>query len=492
MHKTDFDKEINNSLDKLNPTEEQSKAMWERLSATIVDKEGNINDNNSEEPASKVVSIKNYESKRKPKKISKIITRVAAVILTIVIAFGVDKATGGHVYAAIKDLLNIDQGRQDVVGNIDEDIEENYNIYAPDIYHMDGDMIVFGGLRGLVIYDLNENMVMGNIDTQKIGCVYFNSDSKATRVVKDADKLVIFNVEAGKPFGDYYIFDLTNLTGVELEVIEQGNDKTQLERYYNMSEDIYVTNADTFVLAHDNINTEELKVVVDGEHIYSEYSFTWSNEAGQECNSFLVEDNDKYVLYTYNTVDYAVNSQSIDLSKVMAGETTGSDIVVLTEYVYTGDNKAIEAIYNYLKPEYINMFGDDGQVYIPAYVIYQEIDAGEEYLVFGDFTIYGYKLTGNILEAQSGAAMPGCAHLKRNGDGFEVISIEFAGDGEQYDADIKEFTKDYPEVYDMYFAYEPERDEDIRREYIQMYVTDNNLNIEYYKDYGWDPIKIFE
>ena len=34
--------------------------------------------------------------------------------------------------------------------------------------------------------------------------------------------------------------------------------------------------------------------------------------------------------------------------------------------------------------------------------------------------------------------------------------------------------------------------EEIRKEYIRMYVEDNNLNVEYYKDYGWDPIKLFE
>ena len=44
----------------------------------------------------------------------------------------------------------------------------------------------------------------------------------------------------------------------------------------------------------------------------------------------------------------------------------------------------------------------------------------------------------------------------------------------------------------MYFDYQPERDKEIREEYIRMYVTDNNLSVEYYKDYGWDPVKLFD
>lgn len=496
MYKNDFDKEITDSLDKLNPTEEQSKAMWERLSDAIAGKEVNKDESISEKAESKIVFFDNYESRKRPKKFNKILTRVAAAVIVVVTAFCIDKAAGGHVYAAIKDFLNIDQGRQDVVGNMEDDIEEDYNIYAPAVYHMDGDMIVFGGLRGLIIYDLKNEMVMGNIDTQKIGCVYYNSGIKASHVVKDGDRLVVFNEEDGEPFGDYYIFDLTNMNGGELVAIEQGNDKIKLESYSDMYEGIYTAYVDTHELAYVNADTEDLKAVVGADYTYSEFSYAWKNDENQECYSFLSEENGEYVVYTYNTGNCSVTAQAIDLSNMMNKENTDAtatgDTVVLTEYVYTGENKVVEAIYNYMKPDYINMFGDDSQVYIPAYVIYQEIDAGDEYLVFGDFHVYGYKLTGNILESESGATMSGCAHLKKAGDAYEVISIEYAGDGEMYEADLKEFTKNYPEIYDMYFDYQPERDDAIRREFLQMYVTDNNLMIEYYKDYGWEPVKIFE
>lgn len=501
MHKDGYDNEIKNSLDKLNPTKEQSMAMWERLEKTIAEREASnatneAAENNaavSDDENSKVVSFDSFESKKKPKRVGKILTRIAAAIIVVVVVFGIDKATGGHVYAAIKNLLNIDQGRQDIVGNIDDDIDEHYNIYAPNIYHMDGEMLVFGGLRGLIIYDLNNNVVMGSIDTQKIGCVYFDSDTKETHIVKDEDKLVVFNSENDKPYGDYYIYSFDNLNGGELEPVEIGNDTELLKDYYSKWMTVYKTYVDTFDMVEDN---QQLSDVVYADSTYGELSFTWVGSSGDNCNSFLVEGEKVYVLYTYNNGDGSLTTQDIDLSNAMTEATTeattNSENVVLTEFVYTGDNKAIEAIYNYMRPEYMKMFGDESQIYIPAYIIYQEVDAGDEYLVFGNFYIHGYKLTGNILESESGASMPGCAHLKQTDNGFEVVSMDFAGDGEYYEADIREFSSNYPEVYDMYFDYQPDRDKEIREEYIRMYVIDNNLNVEYYKDYGWDPVKLFE
>ena len=49
MHKDGYDNEIKDCLDKLNPTNEQSKAMWERLEKAIADKEVVNNDTKSEE-----------------------------------------------------------------------------------------------------------------------------------------------------------------------------------------------------------------------------------------------------------------------------------------------------------------------------------------------------------------------------------------------------------------------------------------------------------
>ena len=33
--------------------------------------------------------------------------------------------------------------------------------------------------------------------------------------------------------------------------------------------------------------------------------------------------------------------------------------------------------------------------------------------------------------------------------------------------------------------------EEAIREYLRMYVGSNQLDIQYYKEFGWDPVKIF-
>ena len=46
---------------------------------------------------------------------------------------------------------------------------------------------------------------------------------------------------------------------------------------------------------------------------------------------------------------------------------------------------------------------------------------------------------------------------------------------------------------DKYFNYDEstiDTRESIRTTLIRMYVQDNDLNIKYYKDYGWDPVPV--
>ncbi len=63
------------------------------------------------------------------------------------------------------------------------------------------------------------------------------------------------------------------------------------------------------------------------------------------------------------------------------------------------------------------------------------------------------------------------------------------GEGEHYSEGIKEFCEGYPGMEERYFD-ELYDWEEIRTELVRMYVQDNSLDIEYYKDYGWDPVPI--
>ena len=92
--------------------------------------------------------------------------------------------------------------------------------------------------------------------------------------------------------------------------------------------------------------------------------------------------------------------------------------------------------------------------------------------------------------ASSGGEKIACFHLKETENGYEVIEVEEAQDGSDYAESIKAFTKGYPAVYLKLMNGNAGR-EDAIREYLRMYVESNQLDIQYYKEYGWDPVEIF-
>ncbi len=473
---------IKNSIDKLNPTEEQSQRMWERLSSTI-------SENNKENTTMNIMTM-NQKTNRA---FRRVLTTAASIAAITIAGLAVNHATGGAISNTIKEVLGINQGRQDVIGNIQETQERTTSVYAPEIYYTDENIVIFGELRGLVIYDLKKEKVAGVIDVQDIDCVYFNSDEKETRIVKSEDKLILFNAEKNHPTGEYYIYDLSDCDGKKLPLNEKGDDKQQLTTYNNMWKTVDASYQHTFDLCQGNPKLE--KLIHDDSHEvfvkYSERSFTWTDDAGNTCHRFFANKEDAFTLYTYDSTDNSITNVTLDLNTYDASNDDSASEVILNKFVYTGDNLAIKAICEYMETKYMNNYASEGQISIPGYVIYKEVEVDDEYLVFGNFWSYGYQLTGNVLEAASGGEMPACFHLKKTANGYNVVSVDIAGDGDDYVKGIKAFTKSYPELYDMFMEKDNDQRIQAMQEYLQMYVTDNNLDIEYFKEYGWDSIRIF-
>ena len=164
----------------------------------------------------------------------------------------------------------------------------------------------------------------------------------------------------------------------------------------------------------------------------------------------------------------------------------------MPEFTYTGDEAEIASIVKYMKEEARYDFEEEKTIWIPSYVIYGMVEKDGEVLVFGNFYDHTYHKIGNVLLESSGGEGPACFHLKKVGDGFEVVSVDHAGDGEDYAKDIKEFTKGYPGLYEKYMDWEENETmrEEARKKYIKMYIEQNSLDVKYYKDYGWDPVKV--
>lgn len=94
------------------------------------------------------------------------------------------------------------------------------------------------------------------------------------------------------------------------------------------------------------------------------------------------------------------------------------------------------------------------------------------------------------MDCEAGGEQPSRLKLKSDGNGGYTITEHLtAGDGEEYVKDIEEFCKEY-QVSPEKFIQAGRDDDKIRKELVKMYVDNNQLDIKYIKDYGWDPIPL--
>ena len=489
------DKKIKDSLDRLNPTQEQSERMWQRLSAAM-EEQGNM----QQESGEKTVDIEQARKRSKKKKsvMYRVVQVAAAIAVMFVLGAAANSMTDGKVYAAIKEFLSFGQSRQDVAGNIADIEKRNTEIYAPEIYSCDGKTMVLGALRGLIVYDMEQGKVAATVDTQEIDCVYYNSDSKHTRVIREDDKLIVFNMLGEeKAEGNYYVFDLAEVSGGKLPVSETGNDAEKLQAYADAWKEQNEKYKDTFdFFCEDPVVGNIIMNNAEFEPKYSERSILFTGAEGTEFSCFIYAYNGLYYYCIYDCETNVSETTVMNLEETISeteDESASAEVPVsLPEFAYTGDNPAIAAIWEYRKMQALQSYGFEDQVVLPGYIIYKEVQTEEELLVFGNFYEYGYQQMGNVLESTSGGEMPACFHLKETADGYEVAGVDVTGDGAMYDEGIREFTEGYPEVYEMFFAGDPDACDNAQKEYVAMYVKDNNLDIKYMKNYGWDPVPLFE
>ena len=83
--------------------------------------------------------------------------------------------------------------------------------------------------------------------------------------------------------------------------------------------------------------------------------------------------------------------------------------------------------------------------------------------------------------------------LEKTDDKWKVTSMEEAGNGEDYAADIRRFADGDQELEDQYFAgadLGTEANQALRTRFIKAYVEANGLDVTAYKDSGWDPVEL--
>ena len=161
---------------------------------------------------------------------------------------------------------------------------------------------------------------------------------------------------------------------------------------------------------------------------------------------------------------------------------------VMPSFTYSGDNPALVAICDWFYEE-AQRHGSYGDVWIPSFIIYKEVERDGEHLVFGNFWSAGYRLEGDTMVQGGGGEMPAVFHLVLTDKGYAVASVETARDGAYFTEDIKAFTKGYVGLYTKYMNDHDNDEEEIA--FMRMYAEDNDLDIRFIKHYGWDPVPLY-
>lgn len=472
------EKLVKTALTHLEPSKKQSEEMWKKIEKY----EKSMNE-------TKEIKKHNFLWRRKTNRTNWIYRLAISFVVLIFAASTVaiaDAATDGTILHKIGEIINKTIGKEaetqivDQAGNVSE---QNIEVYASDILYLDEELLMFGNMRGIIVYDLQKDDVLGTIDTQEIDCVYFDGDKKETCVYKEGDSIFVFNVEQKNITSSVYEYQWKQKGRMTL--VRSIDKSESLKTFYQKWKKTqnYVDTHDTFV-QNDTVNSLFNCTDKNCNCRYSKKSIVCNDKM-----SFLYMKDKQYYLYT------AINNQTEFSKRELGLRYTNEEAIdkkELPEFTYNGEDAELYAIVEYMKKDARYVFEQEKSIWIPGYVIYDTIKKDGEVLVFGNFHWYTYHKIGNILESNSGGEYPACFHLKKVGDGFEVVGVDKAGDAEEYTKGIKQFTKGYTGLYEKYmdWDYNESLIEEAKKEYIKMYISQNSLDVKYYKDFGWDSVKI--
>ena len=143
-----------------------------------------------------------------------------------------------------------------------------------------------------------------------------------------------------------------------------------------------------------------------------------------------------------------------------------------------------DAISKYLSRE-IGVQYLQGELCIPALMIVAEEDS----LVYGDFWIFWYKLSGDTLQTVSGGNHAGRMTIAYREGQPIVTTFEQIVDGAGNEASAKRL---FGSHYDIYCNMHSNADvrEAVRQEQLGEYIRRYNIPARYYKDYGWPAVKL--
>ncbi|MCM1283298.1 MAG: hypothetical protein NC180_07340 [Muribaculaceae bacterium] len=455
-------------MEQTGPTKLQRESVWEKITGK--------------------------ETKRHPVVRAALVAACTFAIF-LVGTMGVNAATDGALLESVKEFCGLSEKQQEVAK---ETLAMPQEVYAPVLAAVSEEYLVFANERGLMVYDRTIEALTAVLDLQELECNYFNADTMRTCVYVEDHRLCFFNrkwdVESGEEIpGSYtsaYVYDLS-LAGQEeaLRKTEEPSELAAVRRGWERYE------ADCIRDTFDEMQNRPMDInelFATGRIAYSENCICWTDAAGVKQLSFLVVTRDNvYILYTRpeDSMELAEDTLAIETE-----EPDGEQ--ALPEFHYSGEDEIMAALCEEARLEEEKYYyNEENYVFIPAPQIFAVVEDGDDRLVFCMFSIYGYYRNGNTLNCDSGGRGPARIRLTPGENGaYTVTEHIHAQDGGGYMESIEEFCEPYsvsPDIFNYTETFEAD-DKQLRKEMIQMYAKDNGLDIKYYKDYGWDPVPVWE
>ena len=141
----------------------------------------------------------------------------------------------------------------------------------------------------------------------------------------------------------------------------------------------------------------------------------------------------------------------------------------------------------------VNVIGKnyaEAEYCIPSPFIISTDDGNKDnVLVWGDFWVFNYDVSGDTLKTVSGGDHPGLMHLKKTDKGFEVVSFEAVEDGA---GNLESAKRIFGDKFDAFWELNSnqEKREDIRLHFVADYVKKHNLPVKMVQDYGWPAVEL--
>jgi len=146
------------------------------------------------------------------------------------------------------------------------------------------------------------------------------------------------------------------------------------------------------------------------------------------------------------------------------------------------------AMCDYLVKE-IGVHYRQGQLCIPTLLMVAEEESGDETRVWCDSWVYWYDVAGDTLKTVSGGNHAGCMTVEQKDGKPVVTAFDKTVDGAGNEASAKRIFGKHYEVFQNMNSNQEVR-EDARKEQLQWYIRQHDLNIRFYQDYGWPAVSL--